>query len=226
MDQPLILVVDDDPDLAQLLALQLHTEGYRTQIAHDGMTAIELARANTPDLVILDVTMPNMSGYETCQRLREFSSAPVLMLTARVRDQDVAEGLDRGADDYVTKPYSPIELQARVRALLRRVPPQKTIISAGGGLLQLDRQRRELKVDGKGVDLTPTEYQLLTLLAEHVGEVVTHQTLLSSVWGTEGDSDHDSLKVYIWHLRRKIEKNPRQPKILLTEWGVGYRLAE
>lgn len=226
MDQPLILIVDDDPDLSQLLTIQLEGEGYRTLVANDGQSGIERARIHSPDLIILDVTMPNMSGLEVCERVREFSAAPILMLTARTRDQDAAVGLDTGADDYVTKPYSPIELQARVRALLRRVPPSKTIITAGNGKLRLDRQKRELKLNEKAVDLTPTEYQLLNTLAEHVGEVVTHQTLLNTVWGTDSDSEHDSLKVYIWHLRRKLEENPRQPQILLTEWGIGYRLAE
>jgi two-component system KDP operon response regulator KdpE len=226
MEQPLIIVVDDEPDVAHILTLQLTVEGYRVQSANDGPTAIELARTVSPDLIILDIMMPVMDGYEVCRRIREFSSTPILMLTANIQDQQVASGLDSGADDYVTKPYSPIQLLARVRALLRRVPPVRTIINAGDGILQLDRQRRELKVNDKVIDLTPTEYQLLMLLAENVGEVVPHEKLLSTIWGSGKESDHDSLKVYIWHLRRKLEENPRQPKLLLTEWGIGYRLAE
>ena len=227
MDQPLILVVDDEPDVAQLLSLQLSSEGYRVQVALDGPTAIEQSRAIEPNLIILDVMMPHMSGFEVCQKIREFSNAPILMLTARAQgDKDVAVGLDSGADDYVTKPYSPIQLLARVRALLRRAPAPKNIIIAGNGAIKLDRQRRELRVDERVIDLTPTEYQLLSLLAEHAGEVVPHDKLLSTIWGSGKESDHDSLKVYIWHLRRKLEDNPRQPKLLLTEWGVGYRLAE
>lgn len=226
MEQPLIIVVDDEPDVAQILSLQLTMEGYRVHSANDGPTAIELVRAHTPDLVILDIMMPNMDGYEVCNRIREFTSTPILMLTANIQDQQVVSGLDSGADDYVTKPYSPIQLLARVRALLRRVPPVRMVIKAGEGALHLDRQRRELKVNDKVIDLTPTEYQVLMLLAENVGQVVPHEKLLSTIWGSGKESDHDSLKVYIWHLRRKLEDNPRQPKLLLTEWGVGYRLAE
>lgn len=226
MEQPMIVVVDDEPDVAQLLSLQLTMDGYRVQVAHDGPTAIQLTRAINPDLIILDVAMPNMDGYTVCRNVREFSNAPILMLTAYNQDHQVVSGLDSGADDYVAKPYSPNQLLARVRALLRRVPPLRTVISAGDGAMLLDRQRRELKVKDQVVDLTPTEYQLLILLAENVGHVVPHEKLLSSIWGSGKESDHDSLKVYIWHLRRKLEENPRQPKLLLTEWGIGYRLAE
>lgn len=226
MEQPMIVVVDDEPDVAQLLSLQLTMDGYRVQVAHDGPTAIQLTRAINPDLIILDVAMPNMDGYTVCRNVREFSNAPILMLTAYNQDHQVVSGLDSGADDYVAKPYSPNQLLARVRALLRRVPPLRTVISAGDGAMLLDRQRRELKVKDQVVDLTPTEYQLLILLAENVGQVVPHEKLLSSIWGSGKESDHDSLKVYIWHLRRKLEENPRQPKLLVTEWGIGYRLAE
>ena len=226
MEQPMIVVVDDEPDVAQLLSLQLTMDGYRVQVAHNGPTAIHLSKAINPDLIILDVAMPNMDGYEVCRNIREFSNAPILMLTAYNQDHQVVSGLDSGADDYVAKPYSPNQLLARVRALLRRVPPLRTVISAGDGAMLLDRQRRELKVKDQVVDLTPTEYQLLILLAENVGQVVPHEKLLSSIWGSGKESDHDSLKVYIWHLRRKLEENPRQPKLLLTEWGIGYRLAE
>lgn len=226
MEQPMIVVVDDEPDVAQLLSLQLTLEGYRVQVAHDGPTAIQLAKAINPDLIILDVAMPNMDGYTACRAIREFSNTPILMLTAYNQDHQVVSGLDSGADDYVAKPYSPSQLLARVRALLRRVPPLRAVISAGEGAMLLDRQRRELKIKDQVVDLTPTEYQLLILLAENVGQVVPHEKLLSSIWGSGKESDHDSLKVYIWHLRRKLEENPRQPKLLLTEWGIGYRLAE
>jgi two-component system, OmpR family, KDP operon response regulator KdpE len=227
MEQPLIVVVDDEHDVAQLLSLQLSMEGYRVQIAHDGQSAIDLVRALSPDLIILDVMMPHMDGYTVCRTIREFSNTPILMLTAHyTKDQQVVSGLDSGADDYVAKPYDSAMLMARVRALLRRVPPVRTVITAGDGAMLLDRQRRELKVNDQVVDLTPTEYQLLMLLAENVGQVVPHEKLLSSIWGSGKESDHDSLKVYIWHLRRKLEENPRQPKLLLTEWGIGYRLAE
>ncbi|MBP8252287.1 MAG: response regulator transcription factor [Herpetosiphon sp.] len=225
MEYPLILVIDDELDVAQMLSIQLQMDKYRVRVANDGLTGIEMVRMYGPDLVILDVMMPVMDGHEVCRNIRQFSNVPILMLTAK-GESDMVAGLDGGADDYMSKPYETTKLSARVRALLRRVPPMRSIITAGNGSMVLDRQRRELKVNDKPVELTPTEYQLLMMLAENVGEIVPHEKLLSSIWGSGKDSDHDSLKVYIWHLRRKLEDNPRQPKILLTEWGIGYRLAE
>ncbi|MCX7791829.1 MAG: response regulator transcription factor, partial [Chloroflexaceae bacterium] len=169
--------------------------------------------------------MPEMDGLEACTRVREFSQVPILMLTAMTQSSDVITGLDRGADDYLTKPFNMEELSARIRALLRRVPPANRPLSAGAGQVSIDQQKREVWVRGELVDLTPIEYKLLIVLAEKVGEVVAHDTLLRAVWGQEYTRDNnDYLKVYIWHLRRKIEEDPRNPRILTTEWGVGYRL--
>jgi two-component system KDP operon response regulator KdpE len=146
------------------------------------------------------------------------------MLTALVQSQNVVTGLDEGADDYIGKPFNMDELLARIRALLRRSPATNRPLSAGAGDVQIDQQKREVQVRDEVVDLTPTEYQLLLILAENAGNVVEHEKLLRSVWGQEYTRDNDYLKVYIWHLRRKLEKDPRNPKLLLTEWGVGYRL--
>jgi two-component system KDP operon response regulator KdpE len=168
--------------------------------------------------------MPEMDGLEACSRVREFSRVPVLMLTARVQSADIVTGLDKGADDYLVKPFNMDELSARIRALLRRVPIAYRPIVAGNGEIQIDQQKREVSVRGELVDLTPTEYQLLMILAENAGKVVEHEQLLRAVWGQEFTKDNDYLKVYIWHLRRKLEQDPRNPKLLLTEWGVGYRL--
>jgi two-component system KDP operon response regulator KdpE len=165
-----------------------------------------------------------MDGWEACRKLREFSTVPVLMLTARVQSQDIVTGLDSGADDYLLKPFNMDELMARVRALLRRVPSPNRPVDAGGGEISIDKQKREVLIRGEQVDLTPTEYDLLLLLAENTGTVLEHEVLLRGVWGQEYTKDNDYLKVYIWHLRRKIEIDPRDPKLLLTEWGVGYRL--
>jgi DNA-binding response OmpR family regulator len=224
MDQRTILVVDDDNGLRELIRINLEHEGYSVLQAANGVQCVTSVREQRPDMVILDVMMPEMDGLEACGKVREFSQVPILMLTAKVQSEDVITGLDRGADDYLIKPFNMDELSARIRALLRRVPPAYRPLSAGDGQITIDQQKREVRVRDEVVDLTPTEYHLLLILAEHAGKVVEHETLLRAVWGQEYTKDNDYLKVYIWHLRRKIELDPRNPKLLLTEWGVGYRL--
>lgn len=224
MDKRTILVVDDDQGLRELIRINLEHEGYGVIQAGNGLQCVSAVREQRPDMVILDVMMPEMDGLEACRQVREFSQLPILMLTARTQSEDVITGLDRGADDYLLKPFNVDELSARIRALLRRVPPAYRPMSAGEGQLSVDQQKREVLVRDKVVDLTPTEYQLLLILMEHAGKVVEHETLLSAVWGQGYTRDNDYLKVYIWHLRRKIEVDPRNPKLLLTEWGIGYRL--
>ncbi|MFP4437766.1 MAG: response regulator transcription factor [Chloroflexaceae bacterium] len=224
MEQRTILVVDDDQGLRELIRISLEHEGYAVIQAANGLECVSAVREQQPDLVLLDVMMPEMDGLEVCSRLREFSRVPVLMLTARVQSTDIVTGLDKGADDYLVKPFNMDELSARIRALLRRVPIAYRPIVAGNGEIQIDQQKREVSVRGELVDLTPTEYQLLMILAENAGKVVEHEQLLRAVWGQEFTKDNDYLKVYIWHLRRKLEQDPRNPKLLLTEWGVGYRL--
>ncbi|NWF78619.1 MAG: response regulator transcription factor [Chloroflexi bacterium] len=224
MDQRTILVVDDDDGLRELIRINLEYEGYSVIQASNGLQCVQSVREQRPDMVILDVMMPEMDGLEACGKVREFSQVPILMLTAKVQSNDVITGLDRGADDYLLKPFNMDELSARIRALLRRVPPAYRPLSAGEGEIVIDQQKREVRVRGELVDLTPTEYQLLLILTEHAGKVVEHETLLRAVWGQEYTKDNDYLKVYIWHLRRKIEVDPRNPRLLLTEWGIGYRL--
>lgn len=224
MEQRTILVVDDDQGLRELIRISLEHEGYSIIQAANGLECLSQVREQQPDLVLLDVMMPEMDGLEACSRLREFSRVPVLMLTAKVQSSDIVTGLDKGADDYLVKPFNMDELSARIRALLRRVPVPYRPIAAGGGEIQIDQQKREVAVRGELIDLTPTEYQLLMILAENAGKVVEHEQLLRAVWGQEFTKDNDYLKVYIWHLRRKLEEDPRNPKLLLTEWGVGYRL--
>ncbi len=224
MEQRTILVVDDDNGLRELIRINLEHEGYNVIQAANGLQCVTAVREQRPDMVILDVMMPEMDGLEACGKVREFSQVPILMLTAKVQSEDVITGLDRGADDYLIKPFNMDELSARIRALLRRVPPAYRPLSAGDGQITIDQQKREVRVRDEVVDLTPTEYHLLLILAEHAGRVVEHETLLRAVWGQEYTKDNDYLKVYIWHLRRKIELDPRNPKLLLTEWGVGYRL--
>ena len=223
-DQRTILIVDDEPGLRELVRINLEHEGFGVLQAENGVQGLTTIREQQPDLVILDVMMPEMDGWEACRKLREFSQVPVLMLTAKVQSQDIVTGLESGADDYLLKPFNMDELMARVRALLRRVPSPNRPVTAGNGEISIDKNKREVLVRGEPVDLTPTEYDLLLMLAENAGKVLEHEALLRGVWGQEYTKDNDYLKVYIWHLRRKIEIDPRDPKLLLTEWGVGYRL--
>lgn len=223
--QRTIIVADDDRSLRELIRLSLKNEGYHVLQAANGLECISLVRERRPDLVILDVVMPQMDGLETCQNIRTFSQVPVVMLTAKVQSEDVITGLDKGADDYLVKPFNMDELLARIRALLRRVPVTSNQLAAGNNSILIDQQKREVTVRGDVVDLTPTEYQLLLILIEHAGKVVAHEQLLHAVWGKESNKDNEHLKVYIWHLRRKIEEDPHKPELLLTEWGIGYRMS-
>lgn len=225
MGERRILIVDDDPRLRETVTIVLSSQDYGVHAAPTGREGLTQVNSVNPDLVILDVNLPDMEGFEVVRELRRFSNIPVLMLTARVDSSDIVSGLDSGADDYLTKPFKSDELLARVRALLRRVPSSDQPIVAADGQLEIDTKTRIVRVRGEKVDLTPTEYQLLLLLANHPGEVLDHHTLLQRVWGDEYINDTAYLKVYIWHLRRKLEQNPHDPKIVMTEWGVGYRLA-
>jgi two-component system KDP operon response regulator KdpE len=219
-----VLIVDDDPNLRDMVSIVLHDD-YEVESAATGQAAIERIEKQAPDLVILDVMLPDMSGLDVLRALRTDSSVCVLMLTGRGEASDIVTGLDTGADDYLVKPFRPDELSARVRALLRRVPPADQLISVAGGDVTIEPKTRAVQVRGQTVELTPTEYDLLILMAQSPGEVFDHRTLLSKVWGEEYVNDTAYLKVYIWHLRRKLEENPREPRIVLTEWGVGYRVA-
>jgi two-component system KDP operon response regulator KdpE len=220
-----ILIVDDDQHLTEMVALVLSSEEYVVESAATARAGLTQIEQQPPDLVILDVNLPDMNGFELLRELRTRSSVCVLMLTARADAQDLVAGLDTGADDYLVKPFRPDELGARVRALLRRAPQANPLIVAAGGELTIDPKTRNVWVRGELVELTPTEYDLLLIMAEQPGQVFDHRTLLSHVWGEQYVNDTAYLKVYIWHLRRKLEAQPREPKIVLTDWGVGYRLA-
>jgi len=229
MTQPQsILVVDDEPGLRKLLNLLFSNAGYVVREASNGAECLNQIAIAPPDLVVLDVMMPEMDGRDVCQRIRQDANmVPVLMLTARTQSRDVVMGLDCGADDYMLKPFDMDELLARVRALLRRSNVAQSVRVVGFGEITIDTQSHKVTVKGVNVDLTPTEYALLSVLADNVGSVVPHDTLLRAVWGEDSQHDQDYLKVYMWHLRRKIEPNAgRSPRLLLTEWGVGYRLVQ
>lgn len=223
-----ILIVDDDAALVKVLRLSLEREGFDVITALGGAEALRKAYESRPDLVILDIMMPHMDGWTTCQRLREIADMPIIMLTAKGGEADVVHGLDLGADDYITKPCSSEELKARIRALLRRTQSAEQRswqLTFDDGWLRIDLSRQQVAVDGKAVDLTPTEFRLLSCLVQRNGQVVPHQELLTEVWGPEYSDQVSYLSVYIRYLRQKIERNPSQPTYILTKWGMGYRFA-
>ncbi|MBV9326195.1 MAG: response regulator transcription factor [Chloroflexi bacterium] len=224
-----ILVVDDDRDIADIIGYSLRKEGHRPILAHSGQQALELAERSMPDLVVLDVMLPDLSGFDVCRRLRARGRVPVILLTARGEEADRVWGLDLGADDYVTKPFSHRELLARIRAVWRRAAAAETPDqgSVSSGDLRLDFDRHEVRVAGRLVDLTPREYEVLHCLALNTGRVVPHERLLAFVWGNQTlETDIDQLKVHVRHLREKLERSPSTPEYLLTVRGVGYKLAD
>ncbi|HVF61526.1 MAG TPA: response regulator transcription factor [Thermoanaerobaculia bacterium] len=219
-----ILVVDDDLDLLGLVSYALRQGGYLTVEAVDGEAALAAWERERPDLVILDVNLPKLSGFAVLERLRAKSRVPVMMLTVRAAEEDVVRGLDLGADDYLAKPFSPRTLLARVRALLRRVGVEKPGELAAGDLA-LDLEQQLIRVrGGSAVRLTPLEARLLQLLLANAGRALPAERLLSHVWGRRGEGDRQLLKQLVHRLRQKIEENPAAPRYLQTESGVGYRL--
>lgn len=225
-----ILVADDDPQLLRLVAYHLQFEDYEVLMARDGQQALEQIEDHAPDLVLLDVMMPKMDGYTVCQRVREFSIVPIIMVTVRGQEQEIIRGLDLGADVYLPKPFSVDELLARVRAVLRRakLPANgqahlraTTIII---GELAIDVGQHVVKRAGREVGLTPTEYRLLAYLAHHVGRIVTQNMLLEHVWGAAYADESHLLQVNISRLRSKLEPDPAHPRYILTKAGIGYVL--
>jgi DNA-binding response OmpR family regulator len=222
-----ILIVDDEPRYLRLLEANLRTEGYEVATAQDGMQALDVFSTQPIDLVLLDVMMPRLDGFGVCQRLREFSSVPIVILTARGEEQDRVRGLDLGADDYLVKPFSATELLARVRAVLRRArtPAETTTGQARffiHGDLKIDFARAEVWRGEEPVSLSATEYRLLLQFTHHVGKILTSEDLLSSVWGAEYKNDKEILWVSIARLRQKLEKDPHAPSHIVTRSGLGY----
>jgi two-component system, OmpR family, response regulator MtrA len=216
-----VLVAEDDPHHAEILRRYLEAEGHRASVVHDGRAALEHVRRERPDLLLLDVMMPRLDGLDVCRIVRRESALPVLMLTARSGEDDLLLGLDLGADDYVTKPYSPRELMARVRTLLRRTG-QETLLRFG--LVHLDPDRHTVTVAGQPVDCTPAEFAILAAMARHPGRVFTRAQLLEHAGGLDRESTDRAVDTHVMNLRRKIEPNPRRPSHLLTVYGVGYKL--
>ena len=228
-DRRKILLVDDEPRLLDSVRMNLELEDFEVFEAHDGHEALDQIRKVMPDLVVLDVMMPRMDGLETLTELRRFSSVPVIMLTVKADDSDVVAGLERGADDYVAKPFSQGVLLSRIRAVLRRAEagaPQATSEIAVDDNLRINFDRHEVFVHGQPVQLRPTEFRLLYHLATNPGVVLTHETLLSRVWGPEYRDASHYVRLYINYLRQKIEEDPANPRYILTERGAGYKFAD
>jgi len=225
----LILVVDDEARMVRFIQLNLEHDGFQVISAYNGREALEQVRSQLPNLVLLDVMMPDLDGFEVLTRIRDQSSIPVIMLTAKGEEDDRVRGLELGADDYITKPFSPRELVSRVRAVLRRTETESNIASGiieVDDRLKLDFNRREIWINDQIVQLRPTEYRLLYHLVQNAGWVITHEQLLTKVWGYEYRDEPHYVRLYINYLRKKLEEDPANPKYILTERGVGYRFVD
>jgi DNA-binding response OmpR family regulator len=224
-----ILIVDDEPRYLRLMEANLITEGYKVIKALDGQQAVELTAEKHPDLILLDVMMPILDGFNACERIREFSNVPIIMVTARGNENDRVKGLDLGADDYIVKPFSANELLARVRAVIRRAQTSEdtfhqSVFSHGN--LRIDFARAEVTIDDKIVFLSATEYRLLLQFAHNVGMVLTSEQLLVDVWGEEYRDDKEILWVSISRLRQKLEPDPKKPQHIVTRSGLGYTMPQ
>lgn len=222
-----ILVIDDDPLLLQLIEASLKQENYEVYVVSSGEEGLQLLNVVRPHLVILDIMMPNLSGWETCERIRKSSTVPIIILTARGSQADIVRGLRGGADDYLVKPFHPSELLARVSAVLRRAnmppPSENAPLRFGEGELMIDPVDRQVSRAGELVDLTPTEFDLLLFMASRAGRILSADFIFENVWSYDAEANVESVKWYVWRLRQKIENNPSHPRYIITERGVGYR---
>lgn len=227
-EKPRILLVDDEPRVVHLVREVLGATGFEVLAAFSGESAIDMVALEQPDLVLLDIILPGaIDGYQVARRLREFTDVPIIMLTAKVREPDMLHGFDVGADDYITKPFSSKELLARIHAVLKRTRGggvQDTLSEIVCGDVRIDLARRRVMIDEREINLTPTEYNLLHELAVHPNQVLLHENLLTKVWGAEYRDDLDYLRSYIHYLRKKLESDPANPKIIISSPGVGYML--
>lgn len=227
MDGPQLLVVEDEPEIRRFLRASLGSHGYRVVEAECGAEALRRSSESPPDLVLLDLGLPDIDGLEVIRQMRAWLTAPIIVVSARGREAEKVCALDAGADDYLTKPFGVEELLARIRVALRHaaggMEAGETVFAVDG--LRVDQARRQVFVGDKEVHLTPIEYRLLTTLVKHAGKVITHRQLLKEVWGPDSVFETHYLRVYMAHLRRKIEPEPARPRVLLTEPGIGYRLA-
>ena len=224
-----ILVVDDEKLLVKGIKFNLENEGYDVDVCYDGATAVQMAAQGGYDLIILDLMMPGRDGLEACQRIRQTSTVPIIMLTAKSEDADKLLGFESGADDYITKPFNILELKARIRALLRRASmpaagPSAAVIERRG--LEIDTDKRAVRKNGRPVDLTAREFDLVELFIKNPGRVYSRDNLLNLVWGYDYQGDERTVDVHIRRLREKIEDDPASPRLIITKWGVGYYFAE
>ncbi len=229
-----ILVVDDDRDIVKAIATLLEKEGYKVFRAYDGLEALDTIMSNDIHLLLIDVMMPRMDGLSAIMRIRQSKNIPIIVLSAKSEDTDKVLGLSVGADDYISKPYNPMELVARVRASLRRymhlgtmgegLQEKKNVITIGG--LELDVENKQLNVDGDNVKLTATEYKILELLMRNPGKIFSAENIYTSVWNEDGYAVENTVMVHIRHLREKIEINPKEPRYIKVVWGLGYKIEE
>jgi len=221
-----VLVVDDDRKTVELVKLYLNRDGYRVLTAYDGVEALRLARESHPDLIVLDLMLPGINGLEICRTIRSESDVPIIMLTARTTDEDKLTGLDLGADDYVTKPFSPRELAARIRAVLRRLPGARGPDEIKRGELIINFRKREASIDGRPMKLTEIEFKLLGVLAREPGRVFSRAELIEKALGYDFEGFDRTIDVHILNLRRKLEQDPSHPSYIKTVYGAGYKLSE
>lgn len=221
-----VLVVDDEKLIVKGIRFSLEQDDFEVDVAYDGEEALEKAKANAYDIILLDVMLPKLSGFEVCQQIREFSNVPIMMLTAKGDDMDKILGLDYGADDYITKPFNILEVKARMKAIMRRVTPKsekdKDLDIIESGSVRLEKSGRRCYILGKEMNLTTKEYELMELLVSNPNKVYSREKLLTLIWGEDYPGDVRTVDVHIRRLREKIEVNPSEPKYVHTKWGVGY----
>ncbi|MCS7251234.1 MAG: response regulator transcription factor [Anaerolineae bacterium] len=224
MNAKKILIIEDDAELARFLAWQLGQGGYQVLIAHTGQEGLELLRSQNPNLILLDLMLPGIDGWEVLQAIRSTSEIPVIIVSALGAESDIVRGLENGADDYLTKPFGPRQLLARIQAVLRRYESLAARGIYDNGRLYVNLITQEIRLDGRPINLTPTEFKLLSTLVRFAGRPLTHDFLLKAVWGEGHARNRAYLKLYIWHLRQKIEPDPNHPIFIQTERRIGYRL--
>ena len=222
-----VLVVDDEKLIVKGIRFSLEQDGMEVECAYDGEEALEKARTDTYDIILLDIMLPKLTGLEVCQQIREFSTVPIVMLTAKGEDMDKILGLEYGADDYITKPFNILEVKARIKAIIRRTTSHKKTEAAENGVLEagdmkIERDNRRVTIAGKEINLTAREFEVLELLVLHPGKVYSRESLLKLVWGADYPGDVRTVDVHIRRLREKIEENPSDPGYVHTKWGVGY----
>ena len=221
-----VLVVDDEKLIVKGIRFSLEQDGMEIDCAYDGEEALEKARQTEYDMILLDLMLPKLSGFEVCQQIREFSNVPIVMLTAKGEDMDKILGLEYGADDYITKPFNILEVKARIKAIMRRTTPKKSEAqqdkSIEAGEMRIDRENRRVTISGREINLTAREFEVLELLVLNPNKVYSRENLLKLVWGSDYPGDVRTVDVHIRRLREKIESNPSEPKYVHTKWGVGY----